>query len=269
MAASIVAMALIAPVASCGPSADEPGRVANKSAVVSDTGPPPVDYTVWRDVDASNQVDSLTSMCAGALEGLEAADPSLKDRVALQVPWSVQATRHGKVEAQCIWTGPDGRSGRLVVEVLCSNGDSDRCYRFEYAAEGSRTIKAVEIVHHPQPPISRAFPPGADDVERDRSNQLLAWARDHGPDQEGALRVTFRNAKVGIVASAKIPFLCGDVGGGGPSHHFVVWSIGAAATPPSPTFYWSRKPSDVSDFCNTAQGDLQWYAVPDSALNGT
>ena len=120
------------------------------------------------------------------------------------------------------------------------------------------------------PPLSHAFPPGADDVERGRSKELLDWVRDRGPDEEGALRVTYRTARVGIIASSKIPFLCGEVtGGGGAWHRFAVYSIGAAATPPSPTFYWTKTHSALQDFCNSPQEDLQWYAVPDSVMNGS
>jgi hypothetical protein len=227
-----------------------------------------VDHAVWRDVDPGNRRVSLAMMCAGRLDGLEAADPALKDKVALQLPWSVQVTRHGKLQAQCEWSGPNGRGGRIVVDVLCPNDQSERCSRFAYASEGTRRIEAVATLQRPQPPVSGAFPPGRDDLERGRSNELLAWARDHGPDEEGVLRLSFRSTRVGIVDSAKIPVLCGQAKGAGGWRKFAVYSIGATASPPSPTFHWVTKPADVRDFCDGKQEDLQWYAVPDHVMNG-
>ncbi len=229
------------------------------------TGPATVDHAVWRDLGSeNNQAISLASMCAGALDGLQAADPSLKDNVALQVPWDIQVSRRGKLQAQCIWTGPNGRSGRVAVDILCSNGDNDRCSRFAYASEGGRRIDPVTIHHQPPPPISNAYPPGRDDLERQRSEQALAWTRDNAPDKLGALRVAFRSVRVGIDVDAKIPVVCGEVSQpGGPWRRFTVFSIGAA------TFLWRVGPKDkaVGEFCNNIREGLQWYAVPPGALS--
>jgi hypothetical protein len=245
-------------LASCGVSGSNDVPAAKRA-----TGPGAVDYAVWRDVAPGKRRMSLAMMCAGHLDGLESADQTLKDRITLQLPWSVQVARHGKLQAQCEWSGPNGRGGRVVVDVLCPNDESERCSRLAYANEGAHRIEAVAILHHPPPPVSSAFPPGRDDVERGRSNELLAWARDHGPDEEGVLRLSFRSTRVGIVDSAKIPFLCGEAKGAGPWHRFAVYSIGAAA------FYWVKKPADVRDFCDVKKEDLQWYVVPDNAMNGS
>jgi hypothetical protein len=74
---------------------------------------------------------------------------------------------------------------------------------------------------------------------------------------------------VGIVESAKIPVLCGEARGAAAWRGFAVYSIGATASPPSPTFYWVKKPAEVRDFCDAKKEDLQWYAVPDNAMNSS
>jgi hypothetical protein len=66
----------------------------------------------------------------------------------------------------------------------------------------------------------------------------------------------------------KVPILCGEVRAPGKGwRRFAVFSIGAAADPPSPTFYWRDKPADVRDFCDVVKEGLQWYALPERALN--
>lgn len=273
MKSAMIAVAGCVMLASCGGSPSGSRNVAPNSG--SRPNPPPlapVDHAVWRDIGADNDKQmSLAMMCAGDLSGLEAADPSLKDKVALQLPHSIQVSKRGKLQAQCVWSGPDQRVGRIVVDVLCQNDDNDRCSRFAYAIEGSRKIDPVAIHHHAPPPLSAIYPPGHDDLEKGRSQAILAWARENAPDRTGALRVEFRSAKVGIAASAKIPVLCGQIRERGRSwHRFAVYSLGAAAMPLSPTFFWLREPGDkdVHDFCDVSQEDFQWYSVPDEALNG-
>lgn len=226
---------------------------------------PPIDYSVWRDVDAKNNKHSILAMlCASQMDKLEAADPSLKDNVALQIPWQVQVTRRGKLQAQCEWSGPAERVGRMVVDVHCMNDENDRCASFAYGVEGGRTIKAVKIIHHPPPPISAAYPPGTDEEERSKSLAILGWARDHAADDVGALRVQFRETRVGIVADAKVPFVCGQVSADGTLwHRFAVYSLAGSS------YQFLREPKDrsgVRDFRDARQEDLQWYSVPDRRM---
>ena len=248
------------------PPAPRAGDVSSPPALST------IDPSTWRDVGNDNdRIGALATMCAGALEGLQAAEPSLRDKVALQVPWQVQTSRRGKLQAQCVWTGPAGVQGRIVVDVLCADGDKDRCFRFAYATLGTRRIEPVIVHHAPPPPVSAAYPPGRDDLERGRSTEIINWTRDKAPDQLGALRVEFRAAKVGIDADAKIPVLCGEVRERGHDWtRFAVFSIGAAANPPSPSFNWRREPGDreaVREFCDVRREGFQWYEVPDRAMN--
>jgi hypothetical protein len=268
-----IASAACLMLASCGGSSGgSSGAAVNGASNTAFQELAAVDYAAWRDVGSDNKRHmSLAMMCAGRLAGLEAADPSLKDKVALQLPWVIQVSKRGKLQAQCEWAGPDQRTGRIVVDVLCANDERDRCSRYAYATEGGRKLDAVAIQHHPQPPVSSAYPPGHDDTERRRSQTILAWALQNASDHIGALRVEFRSTRVGIVQSAKTPFVCGQIREVGKEwRRFAVYSLGAAASPPSPTFYWLREPRDksVHDFCDTAQVDLQWYAVPDRLMNG-
>jgi hypothetical protein len=245
-------------LASCGPK--------HPSAKTSATALTPVDNAQWREVPAGKKRASLAFMCAGNLPALEAAEPSLKNRVSMQVPWDIQVTKHGKLQAQCVWSGPDQRLGRMVIDVKCLDDDNDDCSRFAYAEEGGRRINAVTMPHRPPPPISHAYPPGRDDAERAQSNLILAWARDNAPTQMDALRVEFRGAKIGIEEDAKVPVLCGEVREQGAHwHRFAVFSTGPM---PSPVFHWIREPEDdgVKDFCDVKQGNLQWYAVPEEKL---
>jgi hypothetical protein len=118
--------------------------------------------------------------------------------------------------------------------------------------------------------LLRLYPPGSDEAERRLSGEILAWTRNNAPDSIGALRVQFRSVKVGIVARAKTPFVCGEVREpGAPWHRFAVYSIGARAEPPTPTFFWLSEPRrkvDVKEFCDVTQEDLQWYVVPTSSM---
>jgi len=232
---------------------------------------PAVDYAVWRDVEPGKLAASLAFMCAGGLDDLGRADATLHGSAALQVPWSVQVTRKGKMQAQCVWTGPSGRTGRVVIDVLCKNDDNDRCSRFAYGIEGTRKISAVPMVRRSPPPISTTYPPGRDDVERTRSEAILSWARDHAADQIGALRAEIHGAKVGINVDAKIPVLCGQVREAGKNwRRFAVYSLGAASGS-GETFHWLSEPHDrkaIGDFCDVKDADLQWYAVSDSKVSG-
>jgi hypothetical protein len=157
-----------------------------------------------------------------------------------------------------------------VVDVRCF-ADQDDCSRFAYGLEDGRRVEPVRAApeHHlPPPPISTAYPPGRDDVEHQRSLDISKWARDDAPVELGSLRVEFRAAKIGIDAEAKIPVLCGQVRRPGAQWtRFAVFSLGAAANPPSPTFQWLQTPKDVGEFCDIKKERLQWYALPDKALN--
>ena len=52
-------------------------------------------------------------------------------------------------------------------------------------------------------------------------------------------------------------------------HRFAVYSLGAASNPSRPAFFWLREPKDkgIGDFCDVVRNDIQWYSVPDKALN--
>ena len=93
----------------------------------------------------------------------------------------------------------------------------------------------------------------------------LAWARDNSPEQLGVLRTDFRSVRVGIEATAKIPILCGQVREAGKSwRRFAVFSTGET------NFHWLVTPGDardIPDFCDVKKETLQWYAVPDNAVN--
>ncbi len=229
---------------------------------------PPIDVAAWRNVDANEKRSfSIWEACAGAEDDLGRADASLKDaaKVALDT-LDAQVSRHGKLQAQCAWAGPSGRTGRIVVDVLCWNDNHDRCSQFAYATEGSRRIEPVAApLEKPAPPVSSAFPPGRDDVERDRSKAILAWARDNAPEQLGTLRADIRNARIGIEATAKIPVLCGEVRAVRNSwHRFAVFSTGET------NFHWLISPKDsrdLPDFCDVKKETFQWYVVPNGAVN--
>jgi hypothetical protein len=168
---------------------------------------PPVDEVGWRTVPAGDKHSfSIWEACAGAEDDLQRADPSLKGatKVALDT-LDAQVARHGKLQAQCSWTGPNGRTGRIVVDVLCWNDNDDRCARFAYATEGTRRIQPVAApAEQPPPPVSSAFPPGRDQVERDRSKAILAWTRDNAPEELGVLRTDIQSAKVGTASQAML-----------------------------------------------------------------
>lgn len=225
----------------------------------------PVDVETWKEVsDENTRQVSLVGMCAGALDSLEAAEPSLQRKVALQVPWDVQVTRKGPLQAQCVWTGPEGRTGRIVVDVLCLNEDNDRCWRFAYASEGERKIMPVKIAHHPPLPVSTAWPPGKDAQERADSEAILRFVRDTAGDKLSALRTEFHNTRVGIVADAKVPFVCGQVGEPGKAkHRFAAFSTGRQ-------MHLLIEPRDkgVGEFCDVEQANLQWYNVSDANMSG-
>jgi hypothetical protein len=257
------ALAVVCALGACGPSITGPSN--NASAVPSVTSLPGVDSAIWRELEPGKLAASMAFMCAGGLDELERSDPTLADKVALQVPWSVQVTRKGKLQAQCIWTGPAGRTGQVVVDVLCKNDDDDHCSRFAYGAEGDHRIGNGPHVKAAPPSISTSFPPGRDKVERDGSIKIIGWARDHTADHLGALRSEIRNPKVGINARAHVPFLCLEAREtDGAWHKLAVYSLGRSG---SETFHWADG-KDRDDFCNTIDEDLQWYAVPTARLNG-
>lgn len=252
----------------CGGSSDSRSQSTGPEALAAS------DLSSWREVSADNTLQGgLAVMCAGALDGLQAADPSLRDKVALGLPWSVEVSRSGKLQARCAWDGPSQRTGWVVVDVLCSDADRDACSRFAYGVEGNRHIAAaVPSLGRPLPlPVSTRYPPGRDESERARSTEILAWTRQNAADQVNALRVEFQDVRVGIVASAGVPFVCGQLREPGkPLRRFWVFSIGAVATPPQPSFYWRSEPGDrraVTDACNASAPDLQWYAVPQAKMS--
>lgn len=228
---------------------------------------PTVDQAAWRTVSADEKHSfDIWSDCAVAEDDLARSDPSLKDpQVDLQT-LDAQVSRRGKLQVQCAWEAANGRAGRLVVDVRCWNTDNDRCSQFAYGLEAGRRIEPVPAPpEQPPPPISTAFPPGRDDLERNRSKVILSWARDNAPEELGALRADIRGVTVGIEATAKLPILCGEVrAGGGGWRRFAVFGTGGA------DFHWLAAPKDardLGDFCDVRKATLQWYAVPDSAMN--
>jgi hypothetical protein len=262
---SSAAVAAILLLAACAPAPTTADATAAKPSAAA---LPAIDATVWRDVGAGRLSATLALMCVGGLDDLGRADTSLHDKTALEVPWSIQVTRKGKMQAQCLWSGPNGRTGRVVMDVLCKNEDDDRCSRFAYGLEGARRLLAVAHLPRRPPPISTTFPPGRDAMEHARSEAILSWSRDHAADQIGALREEFHGARVGIDADAKTPVLCGQVReAGGTWHRFAVYSLGGVDLP---TYHWLREPHDkaVADFCNAKGEDFQWYAVSDAKMAG-
>jgi hypothetical protein len=256
-------LAVVCSLGACGPSTSNASSGGSASPSVIPL--PGVDSAVWREVEPGNLAASMAFMCAGALDELGRSDPTLADHAVLQVPWSVQVTRKGKLQAQCVWTGPARRTGRIVVDVLCKNDDDEHCSRFAYGVEGDHHIGNGPHVKAAPPPTSSSYPPGRDKVEQDRSIEIIGWARDHAADHLGALRSEIRNPRVGISSHAKVPFLCLEAReGGGTWHKLAVYSLGPSG---SETFHWADG-KDRDDFCNTVDEDLQWYAVPAARLNG-
>jgi len=257
---------ILAGVAGCSQPAANSAATTDQAQTAQGVALAPVDYEVWKEVsDENTQQVSLVSMCAGALDPLETAEPTLKGKVALQLPWSVQVSRKGQLQAQCVWTGPQGRTGRIVVDVLCRDEDNDRCWRFAYASEGQHKIVPVKIVHHAPPPVSSAWPPGADADEKAASQAILKFVRESAGDKLNALRIEFHSTRVGIVADAKNPFVCGQVSEPGKAkHRFAAFSTGRTE------FHLLVAPNDkgIGDFCDAKQENLQWYVVSDANMNG-
>lgn len=248
-------------------SCDGSSRTGASNAMAAAESLPPVDDAVWRTVGADDKRSfDVWEACAAGQDDLERADPSLKDRTKVPLDTlDAQVSRHGKLQAQCAWTGPDGRTGRIIVNVLCWNADNDRCDQFAYAIEGSRRINPVaRPPEQPPPPVSNAFPPGRDEEEHQRSKAIIAWARDNAPEQLAALRADIRSVKVGIDATAKVPVLCGEVRPSGSNwRRFAVFSTGSE-------YNWLGAPKDnkgLHDFCDFKRAAFQWYAVPDKAMN--
>jgi hypothetical protein len=257
-AAAIIGLVL--GMTACSPrGADAPSAIAPVS------GPAPVDYKVWRDVGSSKPGVTLALQCAQNLEGLEAADHTLKDKVTLHLPWDIQISRSGRLQGQCRWDVGDTRSGRLVFDVLCSNKNVEACSKFSYATEGEKRIERVNVLVKTQPAYLSTYPPGKTDAERLESVRMLRWVQDHGPDEVGTLRATVSDIRVGFVDGADRPFVCGALRAGSSVKRFAVYGLGPLS---SRSYKWAFGPS-AHDFCDSKQGDLQSYSVSNDHLNAT